>query len=348
MKCSVSLEDGLIFVSFKYNEELVKKVREIPGRMWHVDRLSWSFPDNAQSRQLLKRIFRTGICDLDYVSPVIKQQLELLKADMLIRGFSRATIKSYLSHFKRYALNNPTFLTFDNSTVKQYLLELRAKCELSTSFLSQSISSIKFYYCHIQKVEFTDFDITYPRKEKKLPNVLSKEEVQRLLKSVVNPKHRLILMIVYSAGLRVSEAAALKVDDIDYCRRLIIIRQSKGHKDRVTLLSNKVEQLLSEYISLFGPTSWIFPGPQKDKPITSRTIQLIFERACKEAKICRKASVHSLRHSFATHLLESGVDLRYIQELLGHQSSKTTEIYTHVTTSSLNKIQNPLDDIYSK
>ncbi len=348
MKCSVSLEDGLIFVSFKYNEMLVKKVREIPGRMWHVDRLSWSFPDNLQSRQLLKRIFRSGICDLDYDSPVIRAQVELLKAEMLIRGFSRATIKSYLSHFKRFALKNPTFLNFDNSTVKQYLYELRDKYELSSSFLSQSISSIKFYYCHIQKVDCTDFDITYPKKEKKLPNVLSKEEVQMLLNSVDNPKHKLILMIIYSAGLRVSEAAALKLNDIDYNRRLIIIRQSKGHKDRVTLLSNKVELLLSEYISLFNPTLWLFPGPQKDKPITTRTIQLIFERACKEAKIGRKASVHSLRHSFATHLLESGVDLRYIQELLGHQSSKTTEIYTHVTTSSLNKISNPLDDIYSK
>ncbi|AZO95112.1 tyrosine-type recombinase/integrase [Halocella sp. SP3-1] len=151
-------------------------------------------------------------------------------------------------------------------------------------------------------------------------------------------------MLIYSAGLRVSEAASLMINDINSSRHIIRVRQSKGHKDIITLLSDKALVILREYYKEYTE-KWLFPGANSNKHISVRTIQAVFNKACRNSGIKKKVTVHWLRHSFATHLLESGVDLRYIQELLGHQSSKTTEIYTHVSSNSINKIKNPLDDI---
>lgn len=188
-------------------------------------------------------------------------------------------------------------------------------------------------------------NIPRPSKEKKLPVVFSQEEVMRLLQSVKNLKHRLILMLVYSAGLRVSEIVKLKVGDIDAKRHLIHIKGAKGRKDRYTLLSDVALEELRNYWKEYKPNGWLFQGAKPDKHISPRTVEAIFEHAVEQTRIRKKVSVHTLRHSFATHLLESGTDLRYIQELLGHKSSKTTEIYTHVSTKDLGKIKSPLDSL---
>ena len=170
-----------------------------------------------------------------------------------------------------------------------------------------------------------------PKKERKLPNVLSKEEVGKILSSVANEKHKTILYLIYSAGLRVGEVVRLEFSDIDTKRMLIKVRQGKGRKDRYTLLSDKALQQLKKYYMLYKPEKWLFPGGKEDSFLTERSVQKVFEQACLKANIKKQATVHTLRHSIATHLLEGGTDLRYIQELLGHSSSKTTEIYTHVS-----------------
>ena len=189
------------------------------------------------------------------------------------------------------------------------------------------------------------YEIKRPRKDKKLPVVLSKEEVAKILSSVDNLKHKAILMLVYSAGLRVGEVVRLKPEDIDSKRILIHIKGAKGRKDRYTLLSEMALEILRKYWRDYKPDKWLFEGARKERYISTRTVQHILEHACTQAGIRKDISVHTLRHSFATHLLESGVDLRYIQELLGHAHSKTTEIYTHVSTKSLGKIQSPLDSL---
>jgi integrase/recombinase XerD len=158
----------------------------------------------------------------------------------------------------------------------------------------------------------------------------------------------IILFLIYSAGLRVGEVVKLTPQDIDSQRMLIHIIQGEGRKDRYTILSVVALEQLRKYYKLYKPEKWLFPGQNKKEYLTVRTVERIFENACTLAKISKKVSVHSLRHSFATHLLESGIDLRYIQELLGHASSKTTEIYTHVTEKSLSKIESPLDQILRK
>lgn len=176
-----------------------------------------------------------------------------------------------------------------------------------------------------------------------MPNVLSKNEVLKILNANSNLKHKTLLFFVYSAGLRVSEVVRLKVSDIDSDRMLIFIRNSKGFKDRYTILSRVVLEQVTIYINGYHPEPWLFPGQDENYHLSERTAQRIFENACKKANITKKVSIHCLRHSFATHLLEGWTDLRYIQEILGHNSSKTTEIYTHVTEKSISNIESPLD-----
>ncbi|MDE3057575.1 MAG: tyrosine-type recombinase/integrase [Bacteroidota bacterium] len=190
---------------------------------------------------------------------------------------------------------------------------------------------------------FTIGDIPRPQKEKKLPNVLSQEEVLKIFSCVDNLKHKTLLMLIYSAGLRVGEGVNLKISDVDGQRKMIHLRGAKGKKDRYTLLSDAALQALRAYYKEYKPKEFLFEGQGNRKHLSERSIQHVFERAVKQAGIRKTISLHGLRHSFATHLLESGVDLRYIQELLGHRSSKTTEIYTHVSKKSLGKIVNPLD-----
>ncbi len=192
------------------------------------------------------------------------------------------------------------------------------------------------------------YEVKRPKKDKKLPVVLSKDEVAKILSSVDNIKHKAILMIAYSSGLRVSEVVKLKAEDIDSKRMLIHIKGSKGRKDRYSLLSESALKTLREYWKQYKPTKWLFPGPDKERHITVRTAQRVFEIACSRAEIRKEITIHGLRHSFATHLLENGIDLRYIQELLGHKSSKTTEIYTHVSTKDFTRIKNPLDQILNE
>ena len=186
--------------------------------------------------------------------------------------------------------------------------------------------------------------IERPRSEHKLPNVLSEEEVMRIINNVQNIKHKAILLTIYSAGLRISEAVNLKIADIDSSRHLILIKGAKGKKDRNSLLSEKLLVYLRKYFLMYKPKVWLFEGQYGDQ-YSETSIQHIFRKACNDAKIIKKATVHTLRHSFATHLLEHGTDLRYIQELLGHSSSKTTEIYTHITHKGMEQIKSPLDNL---
>lgn len=172
---------------------------------------------------------------------------------------------------------------------------------------------------------------------------MSGEEVFRILSSVANVKHKAILMLIYSAGLRVSEVVKLRVEDIDTQRKLIHLKGAKGRKDRCTILSEVALESLKEYWGEYKSEKWLFSGAEDGRHISTRTVQAIFEQAKNKANIRKDVTVHSLRHSFATHLLESGIDLRYIQELLGHKSSKTTEIYTPVSNKYLGKIISPLD-----
>jgi len=271
-----------------------------------------------------------------------------LKKELVSRKYSPKTVKIYVHYNEDFLrFTGKSIREISNTHIRDYLFHLVEEKNVSTSTMNTAINALRFYYGIVLKQEFI-YENRRPKKDKKLPVVLSREEVSRILSSVGNIKHRTILMLVYSAGLRVSEVVKLRPEDIDENRKLIHIRGAKGRKDRYTLLSEKALKTLKLYIRSSKLEKWLFPGQKHGKHLTTRTVQKVFETGVKNAGIQKELTVHSLRHSFATHLLESGIDLRYIQELLGHKSSKTTEIYTHVSNKDLGKIRNPLDSIVTQ
>jgi len=223
-----------------------------------------------------------------------------------------------------------------------YLRYLVTERVVSHSYQNSAINAIKFYYERVLGGNRKFYHVDRPRREKVLPVVLSEEEVERILTKTDNLKHKCILLVIYSAGLRMGELLKLELSAIDKDRMRIHVKGAKGKKDRLTLLSEKTWQYLQEYINLYTPKRWVFEGPDEG-PYSERSVQKIFKEACGRADILKPATVHSLRHSFATHLLERGTDLRYIQVLLGHESAKTTQIYTHITTKGMQGVKSPLD-----
>lgn len=332
--------DGRITVKFPYNENLISMAKTIPGYRWHPDERHWSFPSDKTTLDKIKDIF--GEYD---ISRKQSDELDDLRSEMTARGYSKSTIKSY-SMFNRRFLDHAGKSTVDitNDDILDYLVHLVDECDLSISSLNVAVSALKFYYGEILNQNYI-YDTKRPKKAKKLPVVLSMEEIHKLFSSFDNIKHKAILMLTYSAGLRVSEVVKLKPEDIDVDRKMIHVKSAKGRKDRYTVLSNTALDTLNIYMSAHPTEMWLFPGQKKNEHITTRTVQKVFKKGITKAGIRKQVSVHSLRHSFATHLLECGTDLRYIQELLGHKSSKTTEIYTHVSNSRISKIKSPLDTI---
>lgn len=272
-----------------------------------------------------------------------KGYLELL----LRKRYSHSTIKTYTNYFKQFIIyfQNQELNTVSYQQINNYLLELIQYKKISTSQQNQRINAIKFYYEKVLGRDREYFHLSRPRKESKLPTILTMEEVDRIFRLAKNLKHKCILMTIYSGGLRRSELINLKVADIDSQRMLIKICDAKGKKDRYTLLSELLIVELREYYRKYRPRIWLFEGQDGGK-YSATSIQKIFREAIVRAKIRKHVTPHSLRHSFATHLLEQGTNLRYIQEVLGHASTKTTEIYTRVASDALRKICNPLDSFH--
>lgn len=275
--------------------------------------------------------------------------LQRIKKALKAQGYSPKTVKSYLHYiedFQGYVDDgaSETQIPPSMSRVNDYLSHLSEELELSRSTMNVAISALKFYYKNMFGKDLPH-RISRPKKEKKLPDILNREEVKGLLSAHKNIKSRAILVLTYSSGLRVSEVVSLKVSDLDFKRDTITVKGAKGGKDRVTVFSDKAQRTVKTYLKAEQPEYWLFPGQKEDKHLTSRSAQLHFKHALEKTDIKKEVSIHSLRHSFATHLLENGTDIRYIQKLLGHESTETTEIYTHVTNTRLRKIKSPLDDL---
>ena len=266
-----------------------------------------------------------------------------LDTELRSRKYSAQTRRSYQYYNRllcRILQKAPEEI--DGSDIKRFLAEVEK--EYSASSMNLSISAIKFFYENVLKNQNID-EQRRPRHDGRLPMILSREEIGKILHMESNPKHRLLLMLAYSSGLRVSEVVALKREHIDLDRKVVYVRLGKGRKDRYTLLSEKAAKLVAEYCANFGIKDWLFPGVPAARHLSIRSAQHIFDKAARRAEVAKRISIHSLRHAFATHLLESGTDIRYIQELLGHSSVRTTERYTHVARRSVLGIQSPLDSI---
>ncbi|MEA3398709.1 MAG: tyrosine-type recombinase/integrase, partial [Patescibacteria group bacterium] len=240
-----------------------------------------------------------------------------------------------------YCKKDPT--TIKESDIKQYVQYLLEQRNVSSATARLAVNALKFYYSNIKKRRFNYlFKTNMSKRAKRLPVVLSKSEVARLLNVVVNSKHKLILSLMYSAGLRVSEVVKLKAEDFDFDDKILWVRQGKGKKDRQTIISEKLEPALIKLVKAKEKGEYMFVGQRPGRHLSTRSVENVFSKALENADIKKQATCHSLRHSFATHLLEDGTDIRYIQRLLGHRSLTTTQIYTAVTNQALRDIKSPL------
>lgn len=349
-----------------YKKEVVAGLRKIPLIRWHHTERCWSLPYAEKFLSELRKIAEANVLETVYqeiktakVKPrKSRHDIENFRvcpveysAKLKELRYSKNTLKTYTDLFEEFINYYPEVLLPDISEdqIIQFLRYLVNERKVSVSYQNQSINAIKFYYERVMSGNRKLYHIDRPREEETLPEVMSEEEVAALLKSIKNLKHLAIIMTIYSGGLRISEAVNLKIKDIDSKRMQIRVEQSKGKKDRYTLLGTTTLKVLRKYVAEYKPVLWLFEGEPGGRYSVS-SIRQVFYAAVKAVGIKKKVSVHTLRHSFATHLLEAGTDMRYIQSLLGHQSSKTTEIYTHITTKGFETIKNPLDklDIFNE
>ena len=270
--------------------------------------------------------------------------LNKAKSKLYIRNYSPRTIASYISSLNNFAewLIQEKVNQVTDKEVEKYLYHLKKNRNRSISGMKQTVASLKILFTDILKKEIPDSLNIRFRKEEKIPVVLSEKEVAAIIKAVNNLKHKVILMTIYSAGLRLSECLALTVADMDFDRNQIRIRQGKGKKDRQTVLSRTLLSEMKDYLIKFCPKIFLFEG-QKGGRYSASSVQAIMKRAVKKSGIKKHATVHTLRHSFATHLLENGTDIRFIQELLWHKRLETTQIYTHISKIAFDRIKSPLD-----
>ncbi len=358
----VQYKKGLYRIVASYNEKLMKIVKTLP--FVHYDKVNkcWSAAIDTKQRKALE-----DFCTMENLQvvwqddqqmrsvkprpnsfeiPNFRQCPDVMIEKLEIMRYSSKTISTYKTLFEEFINFYPS-KPIDEITepeILSYVRYLVLKRCISASYQNQAINSIKFYYEKVRSGERKFYLLERPIKEQKLPTVLSVEDVQLLIKVTKNLKHRTVIMLCYSGGLRLSELLNLRIKDIDSHRMQIFIQAGKGKKDRYTLLSEKLLPLLRQYYQEYKPREYLIEGSDGGR-YSERSIQQIVKTALEKAKLNKHASVHSLRHSFATHLLENGTDLRYIQSLLGHGSSKTTEIYTHVTSKAFKGIKSPLDDL---
>lgn len=358
----IKTKTGRLKMFFGINRELTKACRSMLYSNWNMQNKCWSMPfvdkflneikilalsENLkityeEEKQDDSKVSRISQFDISNYKKCPEEYILKLKE----LRYSERTILVYKNSFEEFINYYHKFEIdmIEESMITNFLRYLVIDRKISTSYQNQAINAIKFYYERVLGGQRKLYLIDRPKEEKTLPIVLNEKEIADLLKATENIKHKAILMLAYSAGLRLSELVNVKIKDIDSERMQIRIAQAKGKKDRYSILSPKLLDVLRVYFSSYKPKIWLFEG-QTAGQYSARSIQLIMQESTKKAGITKKISVHTLRHSFATHLLENGTDLRYIQSLLGHESSKTTEIYTHITTKGFDQIKSPIDKL---
>lgn len=360
---------NVLAIRFGYNNEIKEHLKKLENIFWSQTLRCFYMELSLENLRIVFRHLKDKKLSINYSqlqpfidkrkiiekqnSHLIKQlpesnkiELQKFKKWLHQKRLSENTVNTYIdvtTTYIKYALSKKSDI-FSTKLVEAFNYDYIFIPNKSISYQNQFISGIKKYF-EYNGYHYNEILIERPRKEKKLPIVLSTNEVKSILKTITNLKHKALISLLYSAGLRIGEAINLEITDIDSQRMLIHIKKAKGKKDRYTLLSNAFVKILREYYIAYKPKKYLFEG-QKGGKYSNASAQRILKNALNKVGIKKKVTLHSLRHSFATHLLEKGTDIRYIQELLGHSSPKTTMIYTHVTETSLKKIKNPFDDLF--
>jgi len=354
----------VIYFDFKYNRLLIELIRSFHGVCWSKTLYGWYIARNLLTAQMYNQL--KEVAEVDY-SSIKKEELEIATQIKPNKYLYRATTtlpKGYLEKLQQHRYSHNTIRTYTlyildfkhefqpreledvtKEEINTYILRLIQEQNISSSQQNQRINAIKFYYEKVLGNQTEYYDIGRPRTERHLPQVLSKEEVFKMITCTTNKKHKCLIMVIYSCGLRRSEVIDIKLTDLNSKRETATIRQAKGKKDRLVHLPKATINAIKEYYREFKPKQWLFEGPNETQ-YSSSSISNVIKKAAKAAGIRSNVHPHILRHSFATHHLEQGTDLRYIQEWLGHSSSKTTDIYTHVSTKDITRFKNPIDDLF--
>ncbi|WP_255312572.1 tyrosine-type recombinase/integrase [Flavobacterium flevense] len=335
--------ENRIAVYFEKNADLIARIKKIDGARWSQQKMAWHIPDTEENRVRFKI---TPLSDTIPSQEAILQ-IEKFKQWMHSKRYSLSTIVTYSEALKSFLIfyREKAIADITNEDVIVYNNNYILKNNLSASYQNQTVNAIKLFFITVRESKMNIDKIHRPKRAKVLPNVLSKEEIKLILNAHSNIKHNTMLAMIYSCGLRCGELLALKPVHIDSQRNIVLLKNSKGKKDRIVPLSPKILEILRDYFKLYKPTVYLFEGQNKGEPYSDKSLQSVLKQALQKTGITKPVTLHWLRHSYATHLLESGTDLRYIQELLGHNSSKTTEIYTHVSTKSIQQIKSPFDDL---
>jgi integrase/recombinase XerD len=335
--------ESRIGVHFEKDADMIARIKQFEESKWSQQLKVWHLPDTEENR--IKFKLATASSLLPSEEGII--QIEKFQLWLRSKRYSERTINTYKDALKSFFVffNTKAIGDLTNEEVIKYNNEFILKNKLSASYQNQKTNAIKLYFKTIKYTKIEIDKIHRPKRAKVLPNVLSKEEVKAILEAHSNNKHKMMLSLIYSCGLRSGELLALKPIHIDSKRNIVLLKNAKGQKDRITPLSPKILEMLRTYFKEYRPIIYLFEGQKAGMPYDARSLQLVLKQALRKTKITKPVILHWLRHSCATHLLESGTDLRYIQELLGHSSSKTTEIYTHVSTKSIQQIKSPFDDL---
>ncbi|WP_028297732.1 site-specific tyrosine recombinase/integron integrase [Olivibacter sitiensis] len=340
-----------IAVYFEKDPVLIQRIKRLKDVRWSQTLQAWHLPDTEEYRIRFK-INLEGYKNSNdqpknQLSTEVEVQIEKFNQWLRSKRYSENTIKTYhdaIRVFLRF-FSDKELSSIENNDIIDFNNEYILKNKLSASYQNQVVNAVKLFFRTVQNRNVDIDKIDRPKKPKTLPNVLSKEEIKAILEAHGNIKHRAMLSLIYACGLRRSELLNLQPVHVDSRRGVLLIKQAKGRKDRITPISVKIIELLREYYKAYKPAVWLFEGQNKGEQYSEKSLENVLKQALKKAGITKPVSLHWLRHSYATHLLENGTDLRYIQELLGHNSSKTTEIYTHVSTKSLQNIKSPFDDL---
>jgi integrase/recombinase XerD len=335
-------------VSFEKNKDWIQLIRSFAGARWSYTQRCWIVADNEEHRQKLglrdydkTMVYCNGLTDL---IPEVRISMTAMIAQMRSKRYSEKTIQSYtkaLGVFFHF-FSQKSIAEITNEDVVRFNAEYIIAGRLSASYQSQFINALKVLYERTTEKKLDLDRLIRPKKPFTLPQVLSEEEVAQILNACENVKHRAMLGTIYGAGMRRGELLNLKLTDIDSKRMMISIRQAKGARDRMVPLSPVVLEMLREYYLQYKPKEYLFEG-QYGGRYGERSLELVLKKVVADAGIQKKINLHMLRHSYATHLMEAGTNLRFIQELLGHKSPKTTQIYTHVSSQALSKVISPLD-----
>jgi integrase/recombinase XerD len=335
----------VIWIRFEKNLSLINLLKQSVKAKWSASTKCWYVPDNAHYRLLFqlppKSIGKEAFSNIHEVN---KPAMLRFQEQLILKGYSPNTIRTYTLEFAQllYVLKSFCVDDLQPDRLRSYFLFCIQKLNMSENHLHSRINAIKFYFEQVLRREKFFFEIPRPKKPSLLPQVLDKADVKNMLKATENLKHKVMLKLCYGMGLRVSEVVTIKITHIDSKRMQVLVSQAKGKKDRYVNLPQSVLDELREYFKLYKPKEYLFEGANGGQ-YSIRSVQAVFKTAMQKANINKKVGIHSLRHSFATHLMEQGTNLNFIQKLLGHNDIKTTMIYTHVSDSSISNVKSPLD-----